>query len=261
MECNDGEDDEDNDDVERDEDDEHRKKIRSASFGAKDQAAHFKKILRGYGVQFAKWCVCLIGDNAAVNLKTAELCEKPHIGCKNHKLNLDVMSMLKNDLQLNDILERLQGLMLSLKTMKNSAVLEAYTHLCPSLCVKTRWSGKYRICKKFLMIRDNLVEMHRNDQNPFSITDDLILRQSFKQKVEKYVKMLGYIQASNEALQEKGIKLADAQMHLDHLTKWVVDGNDAASPDDHWARDCCLGRTYIGTQSKKSKSRLSQWHY
>jgi hypothetical protein len=35
------------------------------------------------------------------------------------------------------------------------------------------------------------------------------------------------------------------------LTKWVGDGNDAASPDDHWARDCCLGSTYIGQQSKK----------
>jgi hypothetical protein len=70
----------------------------------------------------------------------------------------------------------------------------------------------------------------RFQQNPFSITDDLILRQSFKQKVEKYVKMLGYIQGSNEALQEKGIKLADALMHLDHLTNWVVDGNDGCEP-------------------------------
>jgi hypothetical protein len=111
------------------------------------------------------------------------------------------------------------------------------------------------------MIRDNLVEMHKNDQNSFSIRDDLILRQSFKQKVEKYVKMLGYIQASNEALQEKVIKLADAQMHLDHLTKWVIDGNDAASPDDHWEEIVALVVPILLCKAKNSKSRLSQRHY
>jgi hypothetical protein len=83
------------DDGDGSDDDERRKKNRSAFFGGKTQLAQFKKILRGYGVQFAKWRVCLICDNATVNLKTSELCKKTHIGCKNQKLNLEVMSVQK----------------------------------------------------------------------------------------------------------------------------------------------------------------------
>ena len=42
-----------------------------------------------YGVEFADWAAALIGDNASVHIKTAELDKKPHVlGCKNHKLNL-----------------------------------------------------------------------------------------------------------------------------------------------------------------------------
>jgi hypothetical protein len=40
-------------------------------------------------------------------------------------------------------------------------------------------------------------------------------------------------------------------MHLDHLAKWVAEGNDVASPDNHWARDCRLGTIYIGKESTK----------
>lgn len=225
----------------------------ASSFTAKDQCEHLKKIIRYYGVEFDDWCACLIGDNAAVNIKTSRLCGVPHIGCKNHKLNLEINRMINLDRKLEDSLEKLQRLMVSLKTMKNSAALDAYTHLRPSLYVKTRWSGKYHVCRKFLKLREYLVAMHEDRENPFRVNteDRHLLLPVFKQTIERYVKMLGFMQLTNEALQQKCIKLADAQMHLDTLTCWIAEGNASQQTEKHWAKGCHLGGEYIGKDSNK----------
>jgi hypothetical protein len=204
-----------------DDDNEGAEKRLVPSFTADSQAIHFKKILRNFKIDFDRWCVCLIGDNAAVNIKTADLCKKPHIGCKSHKLNLEVNAMLRIDNRLKTMLDSLQGLMLSLKTLKNSAVLDAYTQLRPTLFGKTRWNGKYKICEKFLKLRDILVAMHEESDNPFTAVDDHVLLASFKQQVTYYTKMLGFMNLANEALQKMGIKLVEAQLHLDNLTEQV----------------------------------------
>jgi hypothetical protein len=238
--------DDDNDDI----DDGNTTKVLTPCFSAESQSNHFKKILRNYGLQFDSWCVCLIGDNASVNVKTAELCKKPHIGCKNHKLNLEVNAMFKEDNELQELLEKLQKLMVSLKTLKNSAVLDAYTHLRPTLYVKTRWTGKFNVCQKFLRLRDTLAQMHEDNDNSYSIPDADLLSVSFKNQVQRYCTMLGYMNCSCVSLQKKGIKLLDAQLHLDNLVEQVEEGNTSLS-ETHWARDCHLGSIYIGRDSKK----------
>jgi hypothetical protein len=48
-------------------------------------------------------------------------------------------------------------------------------------------------------------------------------------------------QESNEALQERGIVLADAQLHLDYLTGQIDEGNMESCVDNHWAKGCRLG--------------------
>jgi hypothetical protein len=88
------------DDGEDDDDDEQMPYRLAVTFNSKNQSEHLKKVLQVFGVQFDEWCVCLIGDNAAVNIKTAELCKTPHVGCKNHKINFEVNVMLAVDNQL-----------------------------------------------------------------------------------------------------------------------------------------------------------------
>jgi hypothetical protein len=155
--------------------------------------------------------------------------------------------MLKLDNRLKSILEKLQGLMLSLKTLKNSAVLDAFTHLRPTLYVKTRWNGKYKVCQKFLKLHDALISMHEENDNPFTIQDDELL--------QRYTTMLGFMNLANEAIQAKGIKLFDAQMHLDNLIEQVEAGNKSSRGEGHWARGCQLGSTYIGRNSAKLVSK------
>jgi hypothetical protein len=104
---------------------------------------HFREIFPFYDLDFNKWCVCLIGDNAAVNIKTATLCGKPHVGCKNHKLNLQVNSIFLENEELNSAIEDIRESMVQLKTMKNSAALRNLMDIRPGLFVPTRWSGKF----------------------------------------------------------------------------------------------------------------------
>jgi hypothetical protein len=58
-------------------------------------------------------------------------------------------------------------------------------------------------------------------------------------------------QESNEALQDRGITLADAQLHLDYLTGQIDEGNMESCVDNHWAKGCRLGITYIGKNRVK----------
>jgi hypothetical protein len=153
------------DDGEDDDDDEQMTNRLAATFNSKNQSEHLKQVVQVFGVQFDEWCVCLIGDNAAVNIKTAELCKKQHVGCKNHKLNLEVNAMLAVDNQLTEAIESVQKLMLSLKTLKHSAALSDYTYLRPTLYVRTRWSGKHTVCAKFLKLYQTLIRMREDDAN------------------------------------------------------------------------------------------------
>jgi hypothetical protein len=55
--------------------------------------------------------------------------------------------LFRVDNRLKNILDSLQRLILSLKALKNSAPVDAYTQLRPTLFVKTRWNGKYKFAK------------------------------------------------------------------------------------------------------------------
>jgi hypothetical protein len=131
------------------EDDDDKEKL-AVSFNAQKQVDHFREMFKFYGVKFDEWCVCLIGDNASVNVKTAELCDKPHVGCKNHKLNLEVKSICDADNNLKSTLDQINNHMVSLRTLKNSAALRNLTDLRPMLCSATRW----RLYSNVLLLKE-----------------------------------------------------------------------------------------------------------
>jgi hypothetical protein len=91
--------------------------------------------------------------------------------------------------------------------------------------------------------------------NQFTIQDDELLLPTFKQKFQRYTTMLGFVNLANEAIQAKGIKLFDAQMHLDNLIELIEAGNKSSRGEGHWARGCQLGISYIGRNSDKSVSK------
>jgi hypothetical protein len=87
--------------------------------------------------------------------------------------------------------------------------------------------------------------------NPFPIQDDELRLPTLKQKVQRYTTILGFVNLANETIQAKGIKLFDAQMHLDILIEQIEAGNKSSRGEGHWASGCQLGSTYIGRSSDK----------
>lgn len=61
----------------------------------------FEKTFEWYELNLHEWCVCFIADNAAVNMRISRFSNKPHIGCANHKLNLEVNKMTKDHWEVN----------------------------------------------------------------------------------------------------------------------------------------------------------------
>ena len=174
----------------------------AAAFNAKQQLAQFKEILEYYNVDFEDWVACLISDNAAVNGATARLANKPMIGCKNHKLSLEMNAMVDRDVFLNDALARIQQLMLELKTIKNSAALKKFTNLQPQLYNKTRWSGKKVVLSKFIKLRPFLLQLD-NESDNFSLSQRLRTGQ-FLDQAEDYEKQMSEINLVTKEMQTLG---------------------------------------------------------
>ena len=65
-------------------------------FNSKTHKTHFITIMKDiYGIDLITWGKGSIADNTNANLKTAGLLKMYHVGCCNHKFNLNVMSMIE----------------------------------------------------------------------------------------------------------------------------------------------------------------------
>ena len=78
-----------------------------------------------------------------MNVKLASLLKVPHVDCNNHKLNLEINWMIKNDEAFSEIIEEVQQIMkLCVQQLKNRALLANLTPLKPVILHKIRWKGK-----------------------------------------------------------------------------------------------------------------------
>ena len=223
----------------------------ATKFDSDAQAEYIHAMLDYYGVTVEEWVACQIADNAKVNHATAEKLKIPHVGCKNHMLNHEVNNMMEEtDPDLGETIDDIQDVFKSLKTIKNTASLKAYTNLRPTLYCPTRWSGKFKVVRKFLKLREFMVAMHRNPDSDFYFPDHL-RSADFTDTVKGYKKMLGAIDEVTKALQERGVTLSTAQGLLDSLIEKVKEGNAAPVSANHFLKHCTLGEKWISHSSRK----------
>jgi hypothetical protein len=105
------------------------------------------------------WAKASIANNTSTNCKVASLLDLPHIGCNNHKLNLDVEEWMKTDLNLKNAISGVATTMKEARmSLKNAAILSELTPLKPILYNKPHWSGKFQVLDRFLRIRPALIE-------------------------------------------------------------------------------------------------------
>ncbi len=136
-------------------------------FTAEDIGDYIFDILEMYGRDFEA-IEFVTGDNAYVN---QSLCTKieawlsrvknidrsvPLVGCASHRLNLAVQLIYSQSENLKYFLlvEKVQSLMVDLKTLKNKVKLSVCTSLCPELRNDTRWGSVYKMLLKYTKLCD-----------------------------------------------------------------------------------------------------------
>jgi hypothetical protein len=92
----------------------------------------------------------------------------PHVGCCNHKLNLDIEDWGKEDIQLlgrtiKSVSETMRQTKMS---MKITAIPSELTPLKPIIYNKTWWSGKFDSSLScFVRIHDELIEVATHEDS------------------------------------------------------------------------------------------------
>lgn len=76
----------------------------TASFNAEVHLNLFKWTFKFYNLDFFKWCVCFIGDNASKSLRGARKSVEQHVGCTSNKVNLEVNAMVYAQLHFQSLI-------------------------------------------------------------------------------------------------------------------------------------------------------------
>ncbi len=66
----------------------------TTSFSASVHIPFFEDVFHFYGQNVHEWALCQMADNRNTNKRIADLMNIPHVGCNNHKLNLEVKKMI-----------------------------------------------------------------------------------------------------------------------------------------------------------------------
>ncbi|POM64142.1 Hypothetical protein PHPALM_20371 [Phytophthora palmivora] len=90
--------------------------------------------------------IFLVSDNCPLNKKLARLLNVPLVGCASHRLNLAVSILTK---PMEDVLDKIQKLMVRLRTLNQSAKLRFKTNLRPTLRQDTRWGSSFKMLTRY----------------------------------------------------------------------------------------------------------------
>ena len=75
--------------------------VETSAFNAETHASYICRTFAQHydTVDFDKWCVAQVCDNASVNRRIAQLLDIKHVGCKSHQLALDVKDMFRKTMK------------------------------------------------------------------------------------------------------------------------------------------------------------------
>lgn len=212
----------------------------ATTFDARTHVEHFKDVFTNfYGLDVCKWAVCQVADNCSTNKKVAQLLKIPHVGCNNHKLNNEVERMVRSNEDLSTTIDDVRATMFDFKTkLRCRAALRNLTTLNPIIYNRTRWSGKYHTLRRFLQLREIMIEAANSSEVPIRIKRS----QAFKLKVEKYVKQLREINVVTVELQKRNLSLSDCRVAIDALLESIL---EAENDHSHPLFACTLGKHYL----------------
>lgn len=210
----------------------------TTSFSARVHIRFFEDVFHLFGVNVHEWVLCQLADNCSVNKRIADLLEIPHVGCNNHKLNLEVRRMIDANSRIQGTIESIHKTMKSCKSgLKNRALLRNITDLCPVLNNQTRWSSIYQMLTRYNRIRDALIRVADSSESSLNMNRSSV----FKSKALIYAKQFSEINVVTVELQKQGLSLSDARYILDDLNDAIRSGRDDISSPLY---QCSLGTAY-----------------
>jgi hypothetical protein len=199
----------------------------TVTFNADAHSNYFRTTLSDfYNIDITKWCKAIMADNTKTNIKITKDLGIPHVGCYNHKLNLDVEAMVRGNFELQKTISNIHDVMACAKQkLRNAAVLRNITDLRPILENKTHWSGKVAMIARFIRIRDDLMKAadHEGAEGLDKVLDQTTL---FLSKAKIYEQWMTCINTITKKLQEHCLPLTKAHHLLDILEKEIVSWKD-----------------------------------
>lgn len=155
------------------------------------------------------------GDNAVVNLRLAKLVYKLNpvwffVGCASHRLNLALQDMME---PYQDVIDRVQKLMLKLRNLITAARLRRHTHLKAKISSLTRWSSVYEMLLPFEQLVPYINKMNDDD-----ITD-LMTGPREQKRISELQVLLRDIDSVVKKFQREDTSFGNVRAVLDEVIK------------------------------------------
>ena len=152
--------------------------------------------------------ICLVGDNAAVNKSISTKVGVPLVGCKSHRYNLLVRSVIAGDIK---IVSKVNRLMSKLRTLLLSAKLRKLTTLRPKIRNETRWSSPFEMLPRYFQLLEYLPKLNSPEVKELQPTV------SENRRVDALVTRLSDLDEVTKNLQCDSTRLSDVRALLDAI--------------------------------------------
>ena len=204
----------------------------ATSFSADVHVNYFENTFSDLDIEkVSDFAFCQIADSTNLNPSIARKLGIPHVGCRNHCLNLGCEDMEKADTELAELSDKIHE---AHKTINGSNVLSATLHNVQQACqayssklrtnCTTRWGAICMMVNSHLKSENEIREVHR--QFPTRVSEETVTS-DFRARVERHTPYLNNINECSAYLQTRGATLAECQDALDVLADLAEDGMDS----------------------------------
>ena len=188
--------------------------IEETTLSSDEHCKLLEYVLELYGKNMSN-IVAIIGDNVEMNKCLATNIGIPLVGCASHRFALAVKSYLT---KFEPILDKINGLMGKLKTIKMRAKLGKLTHFHPVQRNETRWSSVAEMVDSYMKIKDVL---HHFKEEAYIVGDLLDAKEELSLTLTN--SKIKIFESVTKALQSEAIYLASVRKLFDETMKKIPD--------------------------------------
>jgi hypothetical protein len=210
------------------------------SFDAKAHINLLEEVLRFYGKSIEDVSV-FIGDNCTTNKRISDITKKPFVGCASHRLHLGVTDFLR---PYEELLDKIENLMLRLRSLKQSTVLRELSNLRPVLRCSTRWSGCFRMIDRYLKLEKII------DTRDASLADVLLSPQEHQQAMNLH-SHLKKMNSVTKCLQSENLSILQSRLVLDKLVDDFEVLEESVGNDARIIKNPCFENAIVKIQGMK----------